>query len=130
MTVQFNIITPDRIFLNSQGDEIILPTNIGQIGVLTGHAPLITALDIGVLFYRSQKTWTSIALMGGFALVLQDNITILVNEAESANTIDLQEALQCFESARQLFYQATNSKQKVSANFALKRAQARVKVVT
>nr|AYC65765.1 ATP synthase CF1 subunit epsilon [Udotea sp. TZ0819] len=130
MTVQFNIITPDRIFLNSQGDEIILPTNIGQIGVLTGHAPLITALDIGVLFYRSKKTWTSIALMGGFALILQDNITILVNEAESANTIDLQEALQCFESARQLFYQATNSKQKVSANFALKRAQARVKVVT
>nr|YP_009472532.1 ATP synthase CF1 subunit epsilon [Chlorodesmis fastigiata]ARO74203.1 ATP synthase CF1 subunit epsilon [Chlorodesmis fastigiata] len=130
MTVQFNIITPDRIFLNAQGDEIILPTNIGQIGVLTDHAPLITALDIGVLFYRSQNTWTSIALMGGFALILQNNITILVNEAESANTIDLQEALQCFESARQLFSQATNSKQKVYANFALKRAQARLKVVT
>nr|BBD21536.1 ATP synthase CF1 epsilon subunit [Rhipidosiphon lewmanomontiae] len=129
MTVKFTIITPDRIFLNAQGDEIILPTNIGQIGVLTGHAPLITALDIGVFFFRSQKTWTSIALMGGFALILQDNITILVNEAESANTINPQEALQCFESARQLFSQATNSKQKVSANFALKRAQARVKVV-
>nr|YP_009519621.1 ATP synthase CF1 subunit epsilon [Udotea flabellum]AYC65676.1 ATP synthase CF1 subunit epsilon [Udotea flabellum] len=128
--MQFNIITPDRIFLNAQADEIILPTNTGQMGVLTGHAPLITALDIGVLLYRSKKTWTSIALLGGFALILQDNITILVNEAESASTIDPQEAFKSFELAQQQFSQATNPKQKVSANFAFKRAQARLKVVT
>ena len=129
MTLQFNIITPNQIFLKAQANEIILPTNTGQIGVLTGHAPLVTALDIGVLLYRSKKTWTSIALMGGFALILQDNITILVNEAESANTIYREEEIRCLESARQQFSQAKNSKQKVSANFALKRAQTRLKVV-
>ena len=41
-------MTPDRIFWNDQAEEIILPTNTGQMGVLTNHAPLITALDIGV----------------------------------------------------------------------------------
>nr|YP_009130554.1 ATP synthase CF1 epsilon subunit [Tydemania expeditionis]CEO91084.1 ATP synthase CF1 epsilon subunit [Tydemania expeditionis] len=129
MTLQFNIITPDRIFLHAQADEIILPTNTGQMGVLKGHAPLITALDIGVLLYRFEKTWTSLALMGGFALILQDNITFLVNEAQNASTIDPQEALQSLQLAKQKFLQAINPKEKVSANFALKRAQARYQVV-
>lgn len=130
MPLQFNIITPNQIFLKDQANEIVLSTNTGKMGVLSGHAPLITALDVGVFLYRSTNTWTSIALMGGFALILQDNITILVNEAESADTIYLQEALECLEFARQQFFQAKNSKEKVSANFILKRAQARLKVVT
>ena len=129
MTLQFCIITPDSIFLNAEADEIILPTNTGQMGVLTGHAPLITALDIGVLLYRSKKKWISLALMGGFALVQQNNITVLVNEAENSSTIDPQEAQKTFELARQQFIEATNPKQKVSANFAFKRAQARYQVV-
>ena len=129
MTLQFCIITPDSIFLNAEADEIILPTNTGQMGVLTGHAPLITALDIGVLLYRSKKKWISLALMGGFALIQQNNITVLVNEAENSSTIDPQEAQKTFEFARQQFIEATNPKQKVSANFAFKRAQARYQVV-
>nr|AYC64421.1 ATP synthase CF1 subunit epsilon [Pseudochlorodesmis sp. HV01306b] len=128
MTLNFCIITPDRIFLNAQADEMILPTNTGQMGVLTGHAPLITALDIGVLLYRSQKKWMALALMGGFALIQQDTLTVLVNEAEDAQTMDPQEAQQTFEVAQQNYLQATHPKQKVSANFALKRAQARYQV--
>nr|YP_009472651.1 ATP synthase CF1 subunit epsilon [Rhipilia penicilloides]ARO74292.1 ATP synthase CF1 subunit epsilon [Rhipilia penicilloides] len=129
MTLQFCIITPDRIFLNAQADEMILPTNTGQMGVLTGHAPLITALDIGVLLYRSQQKWMALALMGGFALIQHNTITVLVNEAEDAQTIDPQEAQQTFELAQQQYLQATQPKQKVSANFALKRAQARYQVL-
>ena len=129
MTLQLNIITPDRIFLNAEAEEIILPTNTGQMGVLKGHAPLITALDIGVFLYRSQQKWTPLALMGGFALILRDNITLLVNEAENSSTIDLSLAESELQSARQDYIKATNPKQKVSANFALKRAQARYQVV-
>ena len=125
MTLQFCIITPDSIFLDAQADEMILPTNTGQMGVLTGHAPLIT----GVLLYRSSEGWVSLALMGGFALIQKNHITVLVNEAEDSSTINLQDARQAFESAQQQFNQATNPKQKVSANFALKRAQARYQVV-
>ena len=130
--MKFTIITPDQIFLNSEADEIILPTNTGQMGVLTGHAPLITALDIGVFLYRSQQKWIPFAIMGGFALILKDNITLLVNEAFGPSTIDLKAAESELESARQQYLQASSSaspKQKVSANFALKRAQARYQVV-
>nr|YP_009729368.1 ATP synthase CF1 subunit epsilon [Caulerpa ashmeadii]QHQ73280.1 ATP synthase CF1 subunit epsilon [Caulerpa ashmeadii] len=129
MTIKFSIITPDRVFLNNEADEIILPTNTGQMGILTGHAPLITALDVGVLLFRSNKKWISLALMGGFALIQENNLTVLVNEAESANTINYDAAQRALENARQQLVQATNQKQKVSAQFSLKRAQARFQVV-
>nr|AYO45712.1 ATP synthase CF1 epsilon subunit [Caulerpa cupressoides] len=129
MTIKFSIITPDRVFLNNEADEIILPTNTGQMGILTGHAPLITALDVGVLLFRSNKKWISLALMGGFALIQENNLTVLVNEAESANTINLEDARGALENARQQLIQATNQKEKVSAQFSLKRAQARFQVV-
>nr|QHN60183.1 ATP synthase CF1 epsilon subunit [Caulerpa sertularioides f. longipes] len=129
MTIKFSIITPDRVFLNNEADEIILPTNTGQMGILTGHAPLITALDVGVLLFRSNKKWISLALMGGFALIQENNLTVLVNEAESANTINYDGALRALENARQQLVQATNQKEKVSAQFSLKRAQARFQVV-
>lgn len=49
MNLQVCIMTPDKIFWDEEVEEIILPTNTGQMGVLTKHAPLITALDIGVM---------------------------------------------------------------------------------
>ena len=112
MTLQVCIMTPDRIFWNDQADEIILPTNTGQMGVLTNHAPLITALDIG-----------------GFALVKNNQITILVNEAESAKTIQVEEAEKAFEEAKTRLEQSQGEKQRVEATFVFKRARARYQVV-
>ena len=129
MTLQVSIMTPDRVFWNEQAEEIILPTNTGQMGVLTNHAPLITALDIGVMLIRTQNTWSSIALMGGFALVQQNQVTVLVNEAESAKTIDKEQAETAFNEAKLQFEQAEGQKQKVEANFAFKRARARYQLV-
>ena len=129
MSLQVCIMTPDRIFWNDQAEEIILPTNTGQMGVLTNHAPLITALDIGVMLIRTQNDWTSIALMGGFALVKQNQITVLVNEAESVKTIDPQEAENDFLNSKNKLEQAEGQKQKVEANFSFKRARARYQVV-
>jgi ATP synthase F1 epsilon subunit len=122
-------MTPDKIFFNEPGDEIILPTNTGQMGVLTNHAPLITALDIGVMLIRTQNTWTPIALMGGFALVQQNQVTVLVNEAESAKTVNKEEAEIAFNEAKSQFEQAEGTKQKVEANFAFKRARARYQLI-
>ena len=122
-------MTPDKIFFNQEAEEIILPTNTGQMGVLSNHAPLITALDIGVMLVRSQNTWTPLALMGGFALVKQNEVTVLVNEAESASTIDPNEAEKSFEAAKAKLEEATNQKQKVEATFAFKRERARYQVI-
>lgn len=129
MSLQICIMTPDQIFFNEPGDEIILPTNTGQMGVLANHAPLITALDIGVMLIRKQNTWTPIALMGGFALVQQNQVTVLVNEAESATTVDKEQAEVAFNEAKMKLEQAEGTKQKVEANFAFKRARARYQLI-
>ena len=129
MDLQVCVITPDQVFLNQEAEEVILPTNTGLMGVLTNHAPLITALEIGVMLIRVKKDWKPFALMGGFALVKQNQITVLVNEAESEATIDRAEAEQSFTTTKQKFEEATDQKQKVEANFAFKRARARFQVV-
>jgi F-type H+-transporting ATPase subunit epsilon len=129
MSLQLCIMTPDRIFWNDQAEEIILPTNTGQMGVLANHAPLITALDIGVMLIRTKKEWVSLALMGGFALVKQNQITVLVNEAESSETIETEQAESAFNDAKTQLDQADGQKQKVEANFIFKRARARYQVV-
>lgn len=129
MTLQVCIMTPDRIFWNDQAEEIILPTNTGQMGVLTNHAPLITALDIGVTLIRSKMEWVPVALMGGFALIKQNQVTILVNEAESAKQIELEKAQLAFEEAKTKLEQVEGEKQRVEATFQFKRARARYQVV-
>ena len=129
MTLQVCIMTPDRIFWSDQADEIILPTNTGQMGVLTNHAPLITALDIGVTLIRSKMEWIPVALMGGFALVKQNQVTILVNEAESAKTIESEQAETAFQEAKTRLEAADGEKQRVEATFQFKRARARYQVV-
>ena len=125
MVLKVCIMTPDQIFLNQEVEEIVLPTNTGQMGVLKDHAPLITALDIGVMLIRSSNSWDSIAVMGGFALVKQNQVTVLVNEAESAKTVDKREAEAAFLSAKSNLEEAAGQKQKVEANFVYKRARAR-----
>jgi len=122
-------MTPDQIFFNEPADEIILPTNTGQMGVLSNHAPLISALDIGVMLIRKQNTWESLALMGGFALVQQNQVTILVNEAESAKSINKDEAEFAFNEAKIQLEKAEGQKQKVEANFTFKRTRARYQLV-
>ena len=67
---------------------MILPSTTGQLGILPGHVSLLTALDVGVMRLRSGKDWTSIALMGGFAEVEADEVTVLVNTAELGDKID------------------------------------------
>lgn len=129
MTLNICIITPAEIFLQEQVEEVILPTNTGQMGVLSNHAPLITALDIGVMLIRTQKNWNPIVVMGGFALIKNNQITVLVNEAESEKTLDKTQVEKDFLTAREEFENATTQKQKVEKNFIYKRARARYQAV-
>lgn len=124
MSLQICILTPDRVFWNQEADEIILPTNTGQMGVLTNHAPIITALDIGIMSIYSKKEWFSVVLMGGFALVKQNQVTVLVNSAESKETLDFAATETSFLEAKEQLEKAVGQKEKVEANFAFKRARA------
>ncbi|XP_048493845.2 ATP synthase subunit beta, chloroplastic [Beta vulgaris subsp. vulgaris] len=106
--------------------EIILSTNSGQIGVLPNHAPIATAVDIGILRIRLNDQWLTMALMGGFARIGNNEITILVNEAEKGSDIDPQEAQQTLEIAEANLKKAEGKRQVIEANLALRRARTRV----
>nr|YP_010556089.1 CF1 epsilon subunit of ATP synthase [Monoraphidium dybowskii]UYR96191.1 CF1 epsilon subunit of ATP synthase [Monoraphidium dybowskii]WDE21122.1 CF1 epsilon subunit of ATP synthase [Chlorolobion braunii] len=129
MSLQISILTPERPFWNGQAEEIILPTETGEMGVLKNHAPIITGLDVGAMLIRTKEQWSSFAIMGGFAVIKRNQVTILANEAEASETIDSDEAKNVFETAKVNLEKAEGVKQKVEANFAFKRAKARFQVV-
>lgn len=127
MSLTVRVISPDKTVWDAKAEEVILPSTTGQLGILSGHAPLLTALDIGVMRVREQKDWVSIALMGGFAEVEDNELTILVNSAETGEAIELEQARQAYTEAQQrLEKAATASRQEqIQAKQGLKRARAR-----
>jgi len=129
MRLQVCILTPDQIFRNEEAEELILPTSTGQIGILNGHAPLITALDIGPIILCQKSNWTALALIGGFALVQQNQVTILVNEAVAPSSVERKEAEKSLEEAINRLNQVIGEKEKVEATFSFKRARARYQIV-
>ncbi|MBD2431270.1 MULTISPECIES: ATP synthase F1 subunit epsilon [Fischerella] len=129
MPLTVRVISPDKTIWDAAAEEVILPSTTGQLGILTGHAPLLTALDTGVMRVRPSKNqgWTPIALMGGFAEVEEDEVTILVNGAERGDSIDLEEARAAFNEAQTRLNQvpAGDRQAQIQANQAFKRARAR-----
>lgn len=130
MTLTVRVISPDQTIWDATAEEVILPSTTGQLGVLSGHAPMLTALDTGVMRVRaekSQKNWTPIALMGGFAEVEENELTILVNGAERGDSIDLEEARSAFNEAQNRLSQVADGdrQEQFQANQAFKRARAR-----
>nr|YP_009589985.1 AtpE [Hemerocallis fulva]YP_010182253.1 ATP synthase CF1 epsilon subunit [Hemerocallis minor]YP_010422802.1 AtpE [Hemerocallis citrina]YP_010488837.1 ATP synthase CF1 epsilon subunit [Hemerocallis hybrid cultivar]WMI45754.1 ATP synthase CF1 epsilon subunit [Hemerocallis lilioasphodelus]WMI46885.1 ATP synthase CF1 epsilon subunit [Hemerocallis fulva var. aurantiaca]WMI46972.1 ATP synthase CF1 epsilon subunit [Hemerocallis middendorffii]WMI47059.1 ATP synthase CF1 epsilon subunit [Hemerocal len=129
MTLNLCVLTPNRIIWDSEVKEIILSTNSGQIGVLQNHAPIATAVDIGLLRIRLNDQWLTVALMGGFARISNNEITILGNDAEMSTDIDPQEAQQALEIAEANLSKAQGKRQAIEANLALRRARTRVEAV-
>ena len=130
MALHISIIAPDRTVWDSDAEEVILPSSTGQLGILRGHAPLLTALDIGVMRVRTDKDWTPIVLMGGFAEVENDELTILVNGAEEGSSIDKEEAQKELEEATIRFNEAESSKDRIEATQNLRKARARVQATS
>lgn len=128
MTLSVRVIAPDKTVWDSPAEEVILPSTTGQLGILSGHAPLLTALDVGVMRVRAEKEWVAIALMGGFAEVESDEVTILVNGAERGDAIDRETARKAYDEAqaRNNQVKAEDRQGSIQAKQALKRARARL----
>ena len=132
MPLTVSVITPDKTVWEGDVEEIILPSTSGQLGVLSGHAPLLTALDTGVIRVRPNKDWKSIAVMGGFAEVEQDEIKVLVNSAEAEDDIDKEQAKADYNAAQTLLEEANKTgerREQIKAARAFKRARARLQAV-
>jgi|SRR6056297_251422 len=129
MSLNVRVITPDRIVWDAGTEELILPSSTGQLGILTGHAPLLTALDIGVMRLKSGDNWISFVLMEGFAEVDNNNITVLCNGAEEGASIDSKAAQAALEKVMLAVDEATTKKEKIEATLALRKAKARMQAV-
>jgi F-type H+-transporting ATPase subunit epsilon len=118
MSLTVRVIAPDKTVWDATADEVILPSTTGQVGILTGHAPLVTALDIAVMQVKSGKDkWTKIALMGGFAEV---------NGAELGSNIDANAAKAELAEAEKLAGSAGTKQAELEAAQAVKKAKAKV----
>lgn len=129
MTLNLRVLAPDQSVFDGPVDEVILPSCTGQLGVLTGHVSMLTALDSGVLRLREGSAWQSIALLGGFAEVESNQVTVLVNGAELGTTIDRATAereLEAAEQAARAFEGKDPSPDKYKAQDALAQARARL----
>ena len=80
--LQFEIVTPERLVVQGTADEIQIPGKNGYLGILPGHAPLLTELGVGEIAYRSGRDSGHLAVAWGFAEVLPDKVTILAETAE------------------------------------------------
>lgn len=128
MPLTVRVIAPDKTVWDSAAEEVILPSTTGQLGILPGHAPLLTALDTGVMRVRSSKDWVAIALMGGFAEVESDEVTILVNGAERGDAIDREAARTAYSEAESRLNQVRGNgsrQEQIQAERNLRRARAR-----
>jgi len=86
------IVTPDRSLATEQVDEVVLPGSQGYFGVLPGHAPMLSSLQVGELWYRIGQEKHYLAIAFGFAEVLPDRVTVLAQIAERADDIDVARA--------------------------------------
>jgi F-type H+-transporting ATPase subunit epsilon len=129
MSLNVRVITPDKIVWDADAEEIILPSSTGQLGILSDHAPLLTALDIGVMRLKTDSVWTSIVLLEGFAEVENNKVTILCNGAEEGSLIDSTTAQEDLEKVTLLVEQAETKKEKIEATIELRKCKARLQAV-
>jgi len=101
-TLLFQLVSPERLLVETQVTEVQIPAREGYIGVLPGHAPLLSELMAGgVLTYRASGEQKVIAVYGGFVEVLPDRVRVLADMAERKEEIDVVAAKAAFDKAKQ-----------------------------
>ena len=127
-TFQFEIVTPDKMVLKDEAEQMQIPGKNGYLGILPGHAPLITELAIGEISYTLRGETKYLALAWGFAEVLPDKVTILAEAAERPEDIDIARAQEAKKRAEQRLAQNGPELDYQRALNAVKRADVRLQV--
>jgi len=128
-TFQLEIVTPEKKVVEAKAaEEVQIPGRNGYLGIMPGHAPLITELAVGEISYREDATEQRLAVAWGFAEVLPDKVTILAETAERPSEIDVERARKAKERAEQRLTSGDTSVDVERALNALQRAQARLDV--
>ena len=123
---RLRIVTPTKTALDKAVDMVILQTLEGQIGVLSGHEPVATILDAGVLRYYDDEKIERMALFGGFAEINQTEVVVLADVAENPDEIDTERAKRAEERARRRLSERDANLDEMRAKMALRRALVRL----
>jgi F-type H+-transporting ATPase subunit epsilon len=91
-TIRLELVTPERLVLSEEVDEVVLPGYEGEFGVLPGHTQFLAILNIGMMRYRKATAMVKLALGGGFAEVTHDRVVVMADTAERADEIDVERA--------------------------------------
>ena len=126
-TFQLEVATPERLLVDEQVSEAELPGKEGYLGVLPGHAPLLSALGAGVLSYRGGSGGQQVLVIdGGFVEVFDNHVRVLADNAEYAKDIQVDAARRELEEANNALKEAHDSAESESALRKAQRAQARI----
>src|SRR5579875_1516987 len=107
-TFQLEVATPERLFVDEQVTTVELPGRNGYMGVLAGHAPLLSALKPGVLTYTGGGGSHVLAIDGGFVEVFENSVRVLADHAEFAQDIQVDKARRDLEHANAELHKAQN----------------------
>ncbi|HEY7353687.1 MAG TPA: F0F1 ATP synthase subunit epsilon [Terriglobales bacterium] len=122
------IVTPEKLVVRDTAEEVQIPGLNGYMGILPGHAPLITEVGAGEISYRSGSQVRRFSTAWGFAEILPDRVIVLAETVEPAEQIDLARAQQDLAQAEQSLKSA-HTQDEVSRDLGkVRRAQARIEV--
>ena len=126
-TIRLELVTPERLLLAEDVDEVIVPGYEGEFGVLPGHTQYLAIMKIGMLRYRKGSDTRKIALGGGFAEVTPERVVVMADTAERAEEIDLERAQRAKERAEAALKDlALDDETYMKAYSALQRAMVRM----
>ena len=125
---QLEIVTPEKKVVDTAAEEVQIPGKNGYLGVLPGHAPLITELAVGEITYRKGGQTHYLSVAWGFAEVLPDKVTILAETAERPQEIDVKRAQESKRRAEEALQNGKTEADFTHAEDALKRAETRLEV--
>jgi len=127
-TFQLEIVTPEKMVVRDVAEEMQIPGKNGYLGILPGHAPLISELAVGEITYRNANLTHHLAVAWGFAEVLPDKVTILAETAERAEELDANRAQAAKERAEKSLASSNTEAEFKRAAGDLQRADTRLEV--
>jgi F-type H+-transporting ATPase subunit epsilon len=127
-TFQLEIVTPSKLLVKDAAEEAQIPGLSGYLGILPGHAPLLTELAVGVITYKTSGATHALSVAWGFAEVLPDKVTILAEAAERPQEIDVARAQKSKGRAEQRLKSNDPQVDYARAEDALQRAETRLNV--
>src|ERR1700693_4597554 len=127
-TFQLEIVTPEKMVVKDVAEEIQIPGRDGYLGILPGHAPLITELAAGEISYCKGGQTYYLSVAWGFAEVLPDKVTILAETAERPQEIDVKRAQESKQRAEEALKTGKTEEDFTRAEDSLKRAETRLEV--